>query len=113
MCIRDRPWADQDPDNGGNCDIIIEDCTFGFCHGVLTCGSESIYNHNIILRRCNLDQAKRLLWLKMRPDTPQQYKYILVEARLLFPTFKVVLLKQFINIALAIDDFTFYLDKGD
>ena len=73
------PWADQDPDNGGNCDIIIEDCTFGFCHGVLTCGSESIYNHNIILRRCNLDQAKRLLWLKMRPDTPQQYKYILVE----------------------------------
>lgn len=58
------PWADQNPDNGGNCDIIIEDCTFGFCHGVLTCGSESIYNHNIILRRCNLDQAKRLLWLK-------------------------------------------------
>ena len=45
---------------------------------MLTCGSESIYNHNIILRRCNLDQAKRLLWLKMRPDTPQQYKYILV-----------------------------------
>lgn len=73
------PWADQDPDNGGNCDIIIEDCTFGFCHGVLTCSSESIYNHDIILRRCNLDQAKRLLWLKMRPDTPQQYKYILVE----------------------------------
>ena len=35
------PWADQDPDNGGNCDIIIEDCTFGFCHGVLTCGSVS------------------------------------------------------------------------
>ena len=73
------PWADQNPDNGGNCDIIIEDCAFGFCHGVLTCGSESIYNHNIILRRCDLDQAKRLLWLKMRPDTPQQYKYILVE----------------------------------
>mgnify|MGYP007047243452 CR=1 FL=1 len=22
------PWADQNPDNGGNCDIIIEDCTF-------------------------------------------------------------------------------------
>ena len=73
------PWADKDDNNGENYNIIIEDCTFGFCHGVLTCGSESIYNHNIILRRCNLDQAKRLLWLKMRPDTPQQYKYILVE----------------------------------
>lgn len=73
------PWADKDPNNGGNCDIIIEDCVFGFCHGVLTCGSESIYNHNIILRNCKVDQAKRLLWLKMRPDTPQRYEYILVE----------------------------------
>ena len=29
------------------------------------------------------------------------------------PTFKVVLLEQFINITLTVDDFTFYLDKGD
>lgn len=73
------PWADKDPNNGGNHNIIIEDCTFGFCHGVLTCGSESILSRNIILRRCHIDQAKRLLWLKMRPDTPQQYEHILVE----------------------------------
>lgn len=74
------PWADKDTlNNGGNYNIIIEDCTFGFCHGVLTCGSESILNRNIILRRCNVNQAKRLLWLKMRPDTPQRYEYILVE----------------------------------
>ena len=33
--------------------------------------------------------------------------------RLLFPTFKVVFLKQFINITLTVDDFTFYLDKGN
>ena len=32
---------------------------------------------------------------------------------LFFPTFKVVLLEQFINITLTVDDFTFYLDKGD
>lgn len=73
------PWADSDSRNGGNSDIIIEDCSFGFCHGVLTCGSESIHNRNIILRRCNVDSSKRLLWLKMRPDTPQKYEYILVE----------------------------------
>lgn len=73
------PWADKDANNGGNYNVIIEDCTFGFCHGVLTCGSESILNHNIILRRCTIDRAKRLLWLKMRPDTPQQYEHILVE----------------------------------
>lgn len=73
------PWADKDAANGGNYDIIIEDCTFGFCHGVLTCGSESIHNRNIILRRCEVDNSKRLLWLKMRPDTPQKYEHILVE----------------------------------
>lgn len=73
------PWADQDPNNGGNSNIIIEDCTYGFCHSALTCGSESIHNRNIILRRIHITNANRLLWLKMRPDTPQQYEYILVE----------------------------------
>lgn len=73
------PWADQDPNNGGNSNIIIEDCTYGFCHSSLTCGSESIHNRNIIFRRCKVSNATRLLWLKMRPDTPQKYEYILVE----------------------------------
>lgn len=73
------PWADQDPNNGGNRNIIIEDCTYGFAHSALTCGSESIYNRNIVLRRCNVSGLSRLLWLKMRPDTPQHYEYILVE----------------------------------
>lgn len=73
------PWADLVPNNGGNSNIIIEDCEFGFCHGALTCGSESIHNRNILLRNCKVDQAVRLLWLKMRPDTPQLYEYITVE----------------------------------
>ena len=76
------PWAD-DPTkvegNGGNYNVIIEDCSYGFCHGVLTLGSESIFNHNILLRRIKVDQATRLLWLKMRPDTPQRYEYVTVE----------------------------------
>lgn len=73
------PWADTDPGNGSNTNIIIEDCTYGFCHSGLTCGSESVHNRNIILRRCKISNASRLLWLKMRPDTPQRYEYILVE----------------------------------
>ena len=74
------PWADQDTqNNGANRNVIIEDCTYGFCHSALTCGSESIHNHNIVLRRIQVDQAQRLLWLKMRPDTPQNYEYITVE----------------------------------
>jgi hypothetical protein len=73
------PWADKDPNNGGNYNIIIEDCEYGFCHGALTLGSESIHDRNIILRRCTVKNANRLLWLKMRPDTPQNYEYVLVE----------------------------------
>lgn len=73
------PLADKDANNGGNKNIIIEDSTFGFCHSALTCGSESIHNRNIILRRIKVEKAQRLLWLKMRPDTPQNYEYILVE----------------------------------
>lgn len=73
------PWADKDASNGENTNIIIEDCEFGFCHGVLTSGSEAIHNKNILLRNCFVNEAKRLLWLKMRPDTPQKYEYITVE----------------------------------
>jgi len=63
------PWADKNPENGPNMRIIIEDCTFGYCHSALTCGSESIHNRNVIFRNCRVDKAERLLWLKMRPDT--------------------------------------------
>ena len=73
------PWADTAPENGANERIIIEDCTYGFCHGCLTCGSESVHNRNIILRRVNITSGSNLLWLKMRPDTPQLYEYITVE----------------------------------
>ena len=73
------PFADKDANNGGNYNVIIEDCTYGFCHSALTCGSESIHNRNIILRRIKIERAQRLLWLKMRPDTPQHYEYITVE----------------------------------
>lgn len=74
------PWADQDKvNNGSNLNIIIEDCVWGFCHSALTCGSESIHNRIILVRRCRVEHAQRLLWLKMRPDTPQNYEYIQLE----------------------------------
>lgn len=65
--------------DGANENILIEDCEYGFSHGCLTLGSESVYNHNIILRRIKVNEANNLLWLKMRPDTPQQYEYVTVE----------------------------------
>lgn len=71
--------ADSNPDNGSNERIIIEDCTYNFCHGCLTCGSEAIHNRNIIMRNIHIKNGYNLLWLKMRPDTSQLYEYILIE----------------------------------
>ncbi len=73
------PWADTDINNGENTNILIENCEFGFCHSALTFGSESIHNKNIVMRNCHINEARRLLWLKMRPDTPQLYEFISVE----------------------------------
>ncbi len=73
------PWADTAPENGSNERIIIEDCSYGFCHGCLTCGSEAVHNRNIVLRRITVSSGSNLLWLKLRPDTPQHYEYITVE----------------------------------
>ncbi len=72
-------WADKEPDNGSNERVIVEDCEYGFCHSCLTCGSESVHNRNIILRRVRVLNAHNLLWLKFRPDTPQNYEYITVD----------------------------------
>lgn len=87
------PWADafeksypnvkipeESVGNGMNEYIIIENCEYGFSHGCLTIGSESVHSRNIILRNINIStMGNNLLWLKMRPDTPQLYEYITVE----------------------------------
>lgn len=73
------PYADIAPENGENQRILVEDCVYGFCHGVLTCGSESVHNRNVLVRRCNMQGVSNLLVLKMRPDTPQHYEYITIE----------------------------------
>lgn len=72
-------WADRDSTNGPCERILIEDCHYGTVHGCLTLGSESLHDRNIILRRCHTDNANRVLWLKMRLDTPQHYEYVTVE----------------------------------
>ena len=72
-------WADKDPDNGPCSNILVSDCTYGRVHGCLTLGSESLHDRNVVLRRCRVHDANRVLWLKMRPDTPQHYEYVTVE----------------------------------
>ena len=87
------PWADEDPDNGANERVLIEDCRYGFCHSGLTCGSESIHNKNILVRRIVVDGISQMLHFKLRPDTPQRYEYITVE------NIKGNILDSFINIS--------------
>ena len=72
-------WADRDTTNGPCERILIEDCRYGRVHGCLTLGSESLHDRNVVLRRCHTEAADRVLWLKMRPDTPQRYEYVRVE----------------------------------
>ena len=72
-------WADKDETNGDCERILIQNCRYGKVHGCLTLGSESLHDRNIILRNCYTEKSDRVLWLKMRPDTPQHYEYVLVE----------------------------------
>ena len=64
------------PENGMNERILVEDCFYEYCHGCLTCGSESIHNRNVILRRLKVQNTLNFLMVKMRPDTPQLYEHI-------------------------------------
>jgi len=97
------PYADTDENNGPNERIIIEDCEYGLCHGALTCGSEAVHCKNIIVRRVKIARVFNLLWLKMRPDTPQRYEHILIE------DVEAVGVRNFINI----NPWTQFYDLGD
>lgn len=72
-------WADKAPENGPNYNILIQNCRYGKVHGCLTLGSESVTDKNIVLRNIEVNNSTRVLWLKMRPDTPQHYEYVTVD----------------------------------
>ena len=72
-------FADKAPENGPCYNILVEDCRYGTVHGCMTLGSESLHDWNVIMRRCYAEDTNNVLWLKMRPDTPQHYEYIRVE----------------------------------
>ena len=72
-------YADTMSVNGPVERVLVQNCHYGTVHSMLTLGSESLHDRNIILRNCTSDNTDRVLWLKMRPDTPQQYEYVTVE----------------------------------
>jgi polygalacturonase len=76
------PWADdpvRHPDNGGNSNILVEDCTFGSCcHACLTLGSECIVAENVVMRNSHVENVGMLLHMKMRPDTHFEYRNVMI-----------------------------------
>ncbi len=72
-------YADTMAVNGPVERVLVQNCHYGTVHSMLTLGSESLHDRNIIMRNCTADDVTRVLWLKMRPDTPQQYEYVTVE----------------------------------
>ena len=72
-------FADQAPENGPCYNILVENCHYGTVHGCMTLGSESVHDWNVIMRNCTADNTNNVLWLKMRPDTPQHYEFVRVE----------------------------------
>lgn len=64
---------------GGNgpCEnVLVENTTW---NSSITCGSECVGAHNLLVRHCEAQPTATLLRLKMRPDTPQNYEYIRLE----------------------------------
>lgn len=73
------PTAHKQAENGIVEDILVENCSFGEVHAVLTMGSECIHARNITMRNCKVDNERSILLLKMRPDTYQIYENITVD----------------------------------
>ncbi len=72
-------WADMAPENGPVYNVLVNNCRYGKAHGCITLGSESVHDWNIVLSNIKINNVNRVLWLKMRPDTPQHYEKIRVE----------------------------------
>lgn len=81
VCIKGGKgtYADTMAVNGEVERVLIQNCHYGTVHSMLTLGSESLHDRNIVMRNCVADYVYCMLHLKMRPDTPQQYEFVTVE----------------------------------
>ncbi len=60
-------YADTMAVNGPVERVLVQNCHYGTVHSMLTLGSESLHDRNVIMRNCTADNVTRVLWLKMRP----------------------------------------------
>lgn len=72
-------YVDTIPGNGSVNNVVIDRCTFGRTNAGVTFGSEAWDCSNVILKDCKFDGTSHVLLFKMRPDTPQQYRNVLID----------------------------------
>ncbi len=72
-------YVDTIPGNGRVANVIIDRCTFGKTNAGVTFGSEAWDCSNVIMKDCKFDGTYHVLLFKMRPDTPQQYRNVLID----------------------------------
>lgn len=72
-------YVDTIPGNGSVSRVIVDRCTFGKTNGGITFGSEAWDCSNVIMKDCKFDGTFNVMLFKMRPDTPQQFRHVLVD----------------------------------
>ncbi len=72
-------YVDTIPGNGPVQRVIVENCSFGKTNAGITFGSEAWDCKNVIMKDCNFDGTAHVVLFKMRPDTPQQYRDVLID----------------------------------
>lgn len=72
-------YVDTIAGNGPVQRVIIDRCSFGKTNAGVTFGSEAWDCSNVIMKDCTFDGTYHVLLFKMRPDTPQQYRNVLVD----------------------------------
>ncbi len=95
-------WVDTIPGNGPVRRVLVENCNFGKTNAGVTFGSEAWDAENVILRNCKFDGTSHIVLFKMRPDTPQKYRHVLVDGA-------TGVLKN----GVEVQKWTQFYDKGD
>lgn len=72
-------YVDTIPGNGPCARLIVDRCSFGKTNAGVTFGSEAWDCSDLIMKDCEFDGTYHVLLFKMRPDTPQQYRDVLVD----------------------------------
>ena len=73
-------FVDKDSTAGPVNRVIVDSCRFGkLTNAGVTFGSEAFDCNNIIMRNCVFENSDHVVLFKMRTDTPQNYRNVLVD----------------------------------